>query len=557
MRRILSIALAATLLCLNAGAQSRSKGPAWLHDAVFYEIYPCTFMDTDGNGIGDLEGIISRLDYVKSLGANAIWLNPTFVSAWQDGGYDIIDFYETDPRFGTNEDMVRLFEEAHKRGLKVCLDLVAGHSSIDCQWFKESAAGGKDGHYADYYIWTDELPADELKKFQEGKSQFVQIDAPRGKYYMKNYYDIQPALNYGYAKKDPACPWQQDIHAPGPEAVKREMRNIMMFWMDKGADGFRVDMASSLVKNDSKDKAVTMTVWQEMRSWMDEAYPENVLISEWSNPLSSIPAGFHIDFILPWSNTKAALLYHPDGIRYSHQDCWFDLAGKGSTAPFLKMFQQYYDKTRDLGYFAIPTSNHDLPRMNLRDRNTPEQLKTMMTFFLTMPGVPYIYYGDEIGIRYIEGLPSKEGSLTHRSGSRTPMQWAEGPCAGFSTCQPEELYFPVHTENGALTVEAQESDPESLLNFTRNLIALRKASAALGNDGEWKLLSDPEVPYPLVYERSSGSERCIIALNPCGATVVTDLVPKDSETLVSVGKLVRKKSGLRMVGPSAVVVRAN
>ena len=258
------------------GAQSH-KGPDWLSDAVFYEIYPSTFQDSDGDGIGDIQGIISRLDYVKSLGVNAIWLNPTYTSALRDGGYDIIDYYSTDPRFGTNSDLIQLLDEAHKRDIKVCLDLVAGHTSDQCPWFIQSKSA-KDERYSDYYIWIDELSPEEQVLYDSGQSNFVRCDSPRGKYYLKNFYDCQPALNYGYANPDPFKSWQQPTDAPGPQAVLRELKNIMMFWLDKGFDGFRVDMAASLIKEDPSRDAVK-ALWRNIRAWMDTDYPRCALIA--------------------------------------------------------------------------------------------------------------------------------------------------------------------------------------------------------------------------------------------------------------------------------------
>ena len=152
-------ALAAALALTTLGANASDKGPAWLGNALFYQIYPSSFMDTDGNGIGDLPGITQKLDYIKSLGVNALWLNPIFESGWFDGGYDVIDFYKVDPRFGTNTDLVTLVNEAHKRGIKVCLDLVAGHTSDKCPWFRESMQKDPNQRYSDYFIWTDTISA--------------------------------------------------------------------------------------------------------------------------------------------------------------------------------------------------------------------------------------------------------------------------------------------------------------------------------------------------------------------------------------------------------------
>ena len=176
-----------------AGNVQAQTGPQWLKDALFYQIYPSSYMDTDGNGIGDLPGITSKLDYIKSLGVNALWLNPVFESGWFDGGYDIIDFYKIDPRFGTNTDLVNLVNEAHKRGMKVCLDLVAGHSSDKCEWFKQSREKDANGRYSDYFIWTDTISAKDkadIARRYKAKNpasstigRYVESGAPRAKYY--------------------------------------------------------------------------------------------------------------------------------------------------------------------------------------------------------------------------------------------------------------------------------------------------------------------------------------------------------------------------------------
>lgn len=566
--------LCALALAAATVAPAQTKGPAWLSDALFYQIYPSSYMDSDGNGIGDLKGIESKLDYIKSLGVNAIWLNPVFESGWFDGGYDVIDFYKVDPRFGNNTDLVNLVNAAHKRGMKVCLDLVAGHTSSKSPWFKESANGDPNDRYADYYIWTDEISdkdkADiELRRKQPDPEasvigKYVEANAKRAKYYQKNFYECQPALNYGYANPNPAHKWEQSVNAPGPQAVRREIRNIMAFWFDKGVDGFRVDMASSLVKNDP-DKKEVMKLWQEMRQWKDKNYPECVLISEWANPPQAIPGGFNIDFMIHFGVPGYGSLFFAPGTpngtpwpgqKLSYDHCYFDKAGLGSTKEFITNFSNSYSKTKNLGYIAIPTANHDFQRANIGTRNTIDQLKVAMTFFLTMPGVPFIYYGDEIGMKYEVGLPSKEGS-NQRAGTRTPMQWTPGATAGFSTCVPSELYLPVDTENGLLTVETQEKNPNSMLNFTRGLIALRKATPALGNDADWEFVGDTAKPYPMVYKRSTGSQTVYVALNPSGKAVTAKVAGlKNARVLKSTGKASCKKGTLKLGGCSAVIVEA-
>lgn len=546
---VLALAVAA-----NLGAQAQGqKGPAWLSDAVFYQIYPSSYMDSDGNGIGDLPGIISKLDYIKSVGANTIWLNPVFESGWFDGGYDVIDFYKIDPRFGTNTDMVNLVSEAHKRGLKVCLDLVAGHTSDKSQWFKECASGDRNNRYADYYIWSDSVSDKEKEQIalrnKEANPQiskrgtWVELNAKRGKYFQKNYYMCQPALNYGYANPNPANPWEQSVNAPGPQAVRRELRNIMAFWFDKGVDGFRVDMAASLVKGDPDKKAV-IALWHEMREWINKNYPECVLVSEWSDPKKSIQAGFNIDFEIHLADKIYNTLFFAsdDPWGKKNKECYFDKHGQGSLDYFYSKYADIYKSTHDKGYVTFPTANHDFQRLRTGRRNDLQQLKVAMTFFFTMPGVPFIYYGDEIGMKYLPGLQPKEGSR-ERSGTRTPMQWSASETAGFSICSPEKLYFPVDTEKGTITVAAEEKDPNSMLNFVRGLIKLRHSSQALNNDGDWQLVSSPSKPYPMVYTRSMNGETYVVALNPSGkrATASIDRLGK-AESVSLTGKA-KYKSG--------------
>lgn len=529
MRKLLIILLTA---CVAVATQGQPKGPDWLSQAVLYQIYPSSFMDTDDDGIGDINGLIDRLDYVQRLGVNCIWLCPMFCSAWQDGGYDVTDFYHIDPRFGNDNDMKRLINEVHNRGMRVCLDLVAGHTSDQHPWFK--ASGQKEqNQYTDYYLWTDSIPDNELVTLERRHrthdpaiatwGNYGMCDAPRAKYYRKNYFEFQPALNYGYANPDPSDPMQQSIDSPGPQAVRQELRNIISHWFDMGVDGFRVDMASSLIKND-QEHVENIKFWQEMRRWMDEHYPHRVLIAEWSQPEQSLEAGFNIDFMIHFGLRGYDALFFPKGAPDCgpYDYCYFDASGMGSAKPFIDNFTKAYLATRDKGYISIPTGNHDIIRSNYGTRNTTEQLKVKMLFHLTMPGVPCIYYGDEIGMKYQPDLPDKEGSR-HRAGSRTPMQWTEGWNAGYSMCDPRMLYLPIDFEGGTITVEAQERDKNSLLHFTRNLIKLRHQNPALGNDGSWKMLSDASTPYPMIYQREKDGQRLIVVINPSGKRVSADI----------------------------------
>lgn len=536
MRTKTLIATAAGILLSAAASAQVNHHASWLKDAVVYQIYPSSFQDSDGNGIGDIPGIISRLDYIKSIGVSAIWMNPVFVSGFTDGGYDVIDFYKIDPRFGTNSDLVELVNQAHARGMKVILDLVAGHSSDQCEWFKQSKEADPNLRYSDYYIWPSFKPEIKNEQNLAGKTDYAQLmnsmnnivnkfvasDAPRGPYYVKNFFDTQPALNFGFANPDPEHPWEQAVDAPGPMAMRRELKNIISFWMDKGVDGFRVDMAASLVKNDF-DKSATIKLWKEdLSKWFKETYPEGLLIAEWFNPEQSIEAGFDVDFFAHDGKYNFSTLFFNTDRQGKSQPCWFELEGRGELKTWYDLYSYQYNAVKGKGYASLPTSNHDFNRPAAAARTTLEQEKVYMTFFLTMPGVPFIYYGDEIGLKQQFGLPSVEGSMM-RSGTRIPMLWDSSDNAGFSSAPIEKLYIPQDPDPNRNTVEKSENDPNSLLNYTRTLIQLRKDNPVIGADADWRLVNGLETPYPMVYERTLGSEKCIIVLNPTAKKVTTQI----------------------------------
>ena len=276
--------------------------PAWLEQAVFYQIYPQSFYDTNADGIGDLPGIIAKLDYLQELGITALWLNPCFVSPFQDAGYDVSDYYRVAPRYGTNDDLGRLFAEAGQRGIRVLLDLVPGHTSIEHPWFKESARHERN-RYSDWYIWTDSVWAEAPRDLN-----VVRGLTERDGDYITNFFYCQPALNYGFANPDPRRSWEQPVDAPGPRAVREEMRRLMRHWLDRGAAGFRVDMAGSLVKGDPGGRA-TGEFWREIRAWLDREYPEAAMVSEWADPVAAIGAGFHLDFYLDWGSPGYGSLF--------------------------------------------------------------------------------------------------------------------------------------------------------------------------------------------------------------------------------------------------------
>jgi glycosidase len=504
--------------------------PEWLMDAVFYQIYPQSFYDSNEDGIGDLPGITARMDYIQSLGVSGIWINPFFESPFNDAGYDVTDYYSIAPRYGTLDDFHNLVEAAHARKIKVLFDLVIGHCSWDNKWFKQSCQSA-DNPYSDWFIWTDSVWKPAPSGFE-----VIRGFAPRMGGYLTNFFVSQPAFNFGYAHPDPNHPWQQSTDAPGPLAVRAEIKKIIRYWFEQGADGFRADMALSLVKGDL-DGAATAAFWGEVRQMLDEDYPNHIMVAEGGNPIAAVGlGGFHVDFCLPWRMPAYNSLFRKsvtnEGGSQDGVDPYgfnvFDRLGHGNIQEFIDEFLRQYDRVKDLGFISIPEGNHDLqPRIS--QGRSPEEILQAILFTVTMPGVPFIYYGDEIGMRTVVGLGSKEGSYD-RTGIRTPMQWDQSNNAGFSTAPTDQLYLPIDPSEDRPTVESQEDDPQSLLNRVRALIALKRTHPALRADAGFHILYAERGMMPIVYERWSDANHIFIAINPTGNAAQVTLPIEDLKT---------------------------
>ena len=465
--------------------------PAWLENAVFYEIYPQSFQDSNGDGIGDIPGMIARLDYVASLGCNAIWVNPWYGSPFGDAGYDVRDYKKIAPRYGTNEDAKRFFDEVHARGMHVLIDLVPGHTSIDHPWFLKSEKAEKN-EFSDRYIWSDsvweatDLPCLRGISDRDGAAAV-------------NFFSNQPALNYGYARR--TRPWMMSPDSPAALATREAIKDVMRFWLDLGADGFRVDMAASLVKAD-EDSAETIKLWQDFRAFLDKEYPHCAMVSEWGVPAKSIEGGFHMDFMLHFGPPAYTSLF-----RSEHP--FFSREGKGDIRIFLDAYLSDLSSTQKKGLICIPSSNHDMPRL-ARGRDVRD-LKICFAFLLTMAGAPFIYYGDEIGMRYLEGLTSVEGGYD-RTGSRSPMQWEKKEGFGFTSAKTS--YIPFDKSEDAPSVEEQSVNSDSLLAAVKELLALRAAHKALQSFGEFVPVFAQKERYPFAYERRAAGENILVVLNP-------------------------------------------
>lgn len=503
--------------------------PKWLDNAVFYEIYPQSFLDTNADGIGDFRGIIRKLDYIRDLGCNAIWMNPCFASPFGDAGYDVADYYMAAPRYGTNADLKELFSEAHSRGIHVLLDLVPGHTSIEHKWFLESRKAGKN-EYTDRYVWTDSVwEAPDGMAFLRGISSRAGSCAV-------NFYSCQPALNYGYQERTRR--WQQSPEDEGPRATLEAMMDVMRFWLGLGCDGFRVDMAASLVKNDPNHVG-TIALWQKVRAFLDREFPEAAMVSEWGEPEKSLMGGFHMDFLLHFGPSHYNDLFRCE-------EPFFSDRGLGDASVFVEKYLESRKRAGKEGLICIPSGNHDMVR--LAKFVEGEQKNLVFVFLLTMPGAPFLYYGDEIGMRYVEGLTSVEGGY-ERTGSRSPMQWDAGTNAGFSAAPEKKLYIPLDADGDRPNVAAQLEDSGSLLNHVKALIALRQAYPALQSRGDIRFVSNGAPRTPLVYERVCDGEKLLIVLNPYRECVTFSYAPRLGQAIYIYGNEARQIEDLVTAKP--------
>ena len=296
----------------------------------------------------------------------------------------------------------------------------------------------------------------------------------------------------------------------------------MRFWLSHGCDGFRVDMAASLVKNDDEKKSGTSEIWQDIRRMLDLEFPDAAMISEWNDPSLALRSGFDMDFYLNEPGGGYSTLmrdYYNNGgsihgDRFNEDHSYFKKDAGGNINRFLGQYLRRYEDTKDLGYISLVTCNHDTirPRYSLDE----EELKLAYAFIFTFPGVPFLYYGDEIGMKYLE-VPTKEGGY-ERTGSRTPMQWDGSADLGFSVADGSDLYLPVDDSEDAPTVASQENDPNSLLNTVRSVIALRHQEEDLQADAPLQIVCS-ETGKPFIYRR--GSLLCIV--NPEGKELETAL----------------------------------
>lgn len=472
----------------------------WWRDGVIYHIYPRSFLDTSGNGLGDLAGITARLDYLADLGVDALWISPFYPTPDADFGYDISDYVDVDARFGSLADFDILVKASHRRGIRIILDLVLNHTSNQHSWFQESRVNSTNPKH-DWFIWRDQIP-NNWRSIFGGKAWT--FDEKRGQYYYHMFLKEQPDVN-----------WHN------PEVRKAQM-DVLRFWLERGVDGFRLDVFNIYFKDEQLrnnpkklgriaferqehiydiDRPELESVLEEMRGILDK-YPERYVVGE------------------TFSATREKIIrYNSDGRLHAAFDFNF-LRNRYKSDKFLAAIKNWEKLSADAQIYPnYVLSNHDVRRSATRYAKGEDdaRVKIIMAMLLTMRGTPFLYYGEEIGMRDISlrrseimDPPGKKYWPLYkgRDGCRSPMQWDDSENAGFSTVKP---WLPVHPNSMQRNVAAQQEDKNSLFHFTCKLIALRKENIALRRGGFIPL---PDLPRDLMaYLRQSDEETILVALN--------------------------------------------
>ncbi|MFH6767790.1 alpha-glucosidase [Gaetbulibacter aquiaggeris] len=514
--------------CSNNKQKEKSIVPdkAWWKEGVVYQIYPRSFKDSNGDGVGDLNGIIEKLDYIKSLGVNMIWLNPIYDSPNDDNGYDISDYRAIMKEFGSMEDFDNLLKGIHDRGIKFVMDVVVNHSSDEHEWFKQSRSS-RDNPYRDYYHWW---PAENGKpnyrwSFFDEKGEAWKYDSITNAYYLHYFSQKQPDLNWENPK------------------VRQEVYDIMKFWADKGVDGFRLDAFQFVSKDTTfpklpegyqKEIIKYYGMGPNLHSYLKEMY--NQVLSKYDVFAVSEGAGSTLKDahdLVDASRNELQMAYHFESVDLVNSLDGYNLAN------LKEVFTKWDTSFAKNGWISIFLSNHDVARIVSRFGNdSPEfrdvSAKMLNTFLLSMRGTPYIYYGDEIGMTNINfdsisqykdiaalngykkalsdgedmALFMKKLNFLSRDNGRTPMQWDDSKNSGFTSGEP---WLPVNDNYKDINVSAQNKDPNSVLNHFIKMVKLRKENEVLVY-GKYDLLQ-AEHPDIYAYTRTLNTEKILVLLN--------------------------------------------
>jgi alpha-glucosidase len=514
----------------------------WWKRTTVYQIYPRSFADSNADGIGDLPGIIDRLDYLQWLGVETLWLSPFYASPQADFGYDISGHREVAPEYGTLADLRRLIDSVHARGMKIVLDVVLNHTSAEHPWFLESRRSRDDPHRS-FYLWRKgrgpkgAAPPNNWRSMLGGSGWHY--DATTDEWYWATFLPFQPDLN-----------WRN------PE-VKEAMLEVVRHWLREGADGLRLDLFNALYKD-----AAFADNPRSLRPFPSESNPDGFF-------QRALHTQNHPDTIAFAHELRAVVDEFRDPVRFVVGEVFGETAllrrycgsvGQGLHLVFL--FKALRARFSAKGFRALtaeleaafpdplyPTyvfGNHDRPRAMLRLRDDPARARLLAAFQLTVRGVPFIYYGEELGLphppavgivqakdpiakiyvavpRIFHQTLRKLGILLNRDEARSPMPWAEGAHAGFSAAHAERSWLPMHPSAKHINVETQQDDPSSVLSTYRRLLALRRRSRALSG-GRLELVALPGArEHIFAYRRFDGDESVLVVLNFSSRSQTVDL----------------------------------
>ncbi|MBL8548808.1 MAG: DUF3459 domain-containing protein [Hyphomonadaceae bacterium] len=502
----------------------------WWRGGVIYQIYPRSFADSDNDGVGDLKGIAGKLDYLQRLGVDGVWLSPFFRSPMRDYGYDVSDYCDVDPIFGTLADFDSLLKGAHDAGLRLVIDQVYSHTSDQHPWFKASRAS-RDNAKADWYVWAEAKPdgAPPNNWIAIFGGQAWSWDTRRRQYYLHNFLPEQPDLNF---------------HEP---AVRAAILGVAEFWLDRGVDGFRLDVANfyycdaQLRDNPPKDSPANAASgrfarpYDHQRHLHDRSQPETLaFMEELRRLLDRYPARMSVAEILSDSANARSIEYTAPGRLHTAYNFAFLHAARLSPALVRETLANW---TSESAWPSWSFSNHDVARARSRWGGADADdayARMLLGLLFALRGTIFLYQGEELGLPQadvpFEKLKDPEGirfwpDSLGRDGCRTPMPWKKGaPNAGFSTVEP---WLPVDPRHAALAVDAQEADPASTLHVTRKLIAFRKAHGAL-RSGSITFL---DAPAPLLAFRRRDQNESLVCIFNLGAAAADMPLPAPAHRL--------------------------
>ncbi|HEX2607840.1 MAG TPA: maltose alpha-D-glucosyltransferase, partial [Flavisolibacter sp.] len=499
----------------------------WYKDAIIYELHIKAFNDSNGDGVGDFQGLLSKLDYLQDLGVTAIWVLPFYPSPLKDDGYDIANYYEINPSYGTIEEFRLFLDEAHKRNLKVITELVINHTSDQHPWFQRARKAPKGSPERDFYVWTDDSSAykDVRIIFQDYESSNWTWDPEAGQYYWHRFFHHQPDLNYDNP------------------LVQEEIFRILDFWCGMGVDGFRLDAVPYLYEREGtngENLPETHAFLKKLRRHIDEKFPGTVFLAEANMWPEDAAAYFgegdecHMNYHFPVMPRMFMAVQRED--RYPITDI-FDqtpaIPENCQWAMFLRnhdelTLEMVTDEERDYMYKVYAKDPKARINLGIRHRLAPlmennrRKIELMNSLLFSMPGTPVIYYGDEIGM-------GDNFYLGDRDGVRTPMQWSPDRNAGFSAANPHKLYLPVILDPEynyeAVNVETQRGNTSSLFWYMKRIIALRKKYKAFGR-GDMKFI-EVENPKVLAFTRTYKEETILVVVNLSKYAQATDLNVSD------------------------------